>query len=158
MSALLGKATKLVFSTFRTFVGEGNMSRLEEQVPSGKKTEHSRKRRNGHNFDNMSSETASCEVCSAPAVIYKQYGAICCFSCRFSLFASIITLLLLPFFRAFFRRNFSRQFFCVIGEGTCKVDKITRNNCKKCRMERLHNILSLIISNFSVFSGVFSLG
>jgi len=95
------------------------MSRLEEQVPSGKKSEHSRKRRNGHNFDNMSAETASCEVCSAPAVIYKQYGAICCFSCR-----------------AFFRRNFSRQFFCVIGEGTCKVDMITRNNCKKCRMER----------------------
>ena len=42
-------------------------------------------------------------------------------------------------FRAFFRRNIQRQFICVLGNGSCKVDQITRNNCRSCRMERYGN-------------------
>ena len=41
------------------------------------------KRKNAQNFGNMTSETDSCEICTAPAVVYKQYGAVCCFSCRY---------------------------------------------------------------------------
>ena len=30
----------------------------------------------------------------------------------------------------------------------CKVDKVTRNNCRRCRMERFHNRLSLSATSF----------
>jgi len=76
-------------------------------------------RKISNNFGNMASQSSECEICSAPAVACKQYGAVCCFSCR-----------------AFFRRSISRKYECVAGLNNCKVDIVTRTNCKKCRLDR----------------------
>jgi len=62
---------------------------------------------------------ALCLVCGGAAAQVHHYGAVCCFSCR-----------------AFFRRGVGRTFVCIFGDGKCRVDAITRANCKGCRYSR----------------------
>eukprot|EP00090_Calanus_glacialis_P004250 TRINITY_DN13143_c0_g1_i4.p1 TRINITY_DN13143_c0_g1~~TRINITY_DN13143_c0_g1_i4.p1 ORF type:complete len:383 (-),score=55.95 TRINITY_DN13143_c0_g1_i4:886-1932(-) len=63
--------------------------------------------------------TEKCLVCTAPAPIHCHYGAVSCYPCR-----------------AFFRRGISRAYVCISGNNKCKVNNITRSNCKKCRLQR----------------------
>jgi len=59
-----------------------------------------------------------CRVCGSPASENKNYGAICCFSCK-----------------AFFRRG-QPVVRCVANTDECRITKKTRVKCKSCRYNK----------------------
>ena len=61
--------------------------------------------------------TEVCLVCGSPAATHKNYGVICCYSCR-----------------VFFKRSKSHKWTCTKksgDEGGCIIDRETRTSCKK---------------------------
>ena len=66
--------------------------------------------------------TEVCLVCGSPAPAHKNFGAICCYSCR-----------------VFFKRNKSHQWTCSKRSGTeggCPINRETRTSCRKCRYDK----------------------